>query len=46
MIDLAIVLVFVLYSVTVGFAMRKKASRGPEDYFLAGRSLKGWQAHF
>lgn len=44
MLDLAIVAAFVIYSVATGFAMRKKASRGPEEYFLAGRSLKGWQA--
>ncbi|MBN1687485.1 MAG: Na+:solute symporter [Candidatus Omnitrophica bacterium] len=44
MIDLVIVLTFIVYSICVGFWMRKKASRGLEDYFLAGRTLKGWQA--
>jgi len=44
MIDLLIVLAFVVYSVSVGFRMRKKASRDLEQYFLAGRTLKGWQA--
>ena len=46
LIDLTIVLVFVIYSVSVGFAFRKVASRGLTDYFLAGRTLKGWQAGF
>ena len=44
MIDAAIVLAFVAYSVTAGFRARRLASRGPVDYFLAGRSLPGWQA--
>lgn len=43
-IDSLILGVFVCYSVAAGFYHRKKASRGPEDYFLAGRTLKGWQA--
>jgi solute:Na+ symporter, SSS family len=42
--DLAIVLAFVAYSVTVGFRAKREASRSLTDYFLAGRSLKGWQA--
>lgn len=44
MVDLAILLAFVVYSVTAGFAARKKASRNLESYFLASRSLPGWQA--
>ncbi len=44
MIDLVIVLAFVAYSVTVGFVTRSKASRSPEEYFLAGRTLQGWKA--
>ncbi len=44
MLDLAILLAFVAYSVTVGFLSRKKASRDLASYFLAGRTLKGWQA--
>ena len=44
MIDLIIVLIFVVYSVLTGLFYSKQASRGLEDYFLAGRSLKGWQA--
>ncbi|MFH1800912.1 MAG: sodium:solute symporter family protein [Candidatus Omnitrophota bacterium] len=45
-IDLLIVLGFIVYSVTIGFVMQKKASRGLTEYFLAGRTLKGWQAGF
>ena len=44
MIDLVIVLAFVAYSVSVGFMMRSKASSSPEEYFLAGRTLRGWKA--
>lgn len=42
--DFSIMAVFVAYSVITGFMLQKKASRGMDDYFLAGRSLKGWQA--
>lgn len=42
--DAAIVLAFVAYAVTAGFVARRRASRGLEDYFLAGRGLRGWQA--
>ncbi len=44
MIDLVIVLVFVAYSVGNGFRNRAKASRSLEEYFLAGRSVRGWRA--
>src|SRR5690606_25738781 len=44
MLDLALVLAFVAYSVTAGFLNRKAASEGLESYFLAGRSMRGWQA--
>ncbi len=44
MLDLAIVLAFVTYAIAVGFRARRKASRGLVQYFLAGRTLKGWQA--
>jgi len=43
-IDLAILLAFVVYSISVGFRLRRQASRSLVDYFLAGRSLKGWKA--
>ena len=44
MIDLAIVLAFIVYSVGVGFASRRRASRDLTEYFLAGRTLRGWRA--
>jgi solute:Na+ symporter, SSS family len=43
-IDLAIVAAFVLYSVAIGLRSRRQASRSLSEYFLAGRSLKGWRA--
>jgi solute:Na+ symporter, SSS family len=43
-IDLAIVAAFVLYSIAVGLRSRRQASRSLGEYFLAGRSLKGWRA--
>ena len=42
--DWAIVIAFVVYATAVGFRARRRASRGLEDYFLAGRELRGWQA--
>lgn len=42
--DAAIVLAFVAYAVTAGQLARRRASRGLEDYVLAGRGLRGWQA--
>ena len=44
MLDLAIVLAFVAYSVSAGFRARRQASRGLDEYFLAGRTLPGWKA--
>jgi Na+/proline symporter len=44
MIDLLIIVLFVAYSVTAGFRARSAASRSLEEYFLAGRSIRGWQA--
>jgi solute:Na+ symporter, SSS family len=43
-VDLAIVAAFVLYSIAVGLRSRRQASRNLGEYFLAGRSLKGWRA--
>jgi len=42
--DAAILIAFVAYSVWAGFAARERASQGLDEYFLAGRTLKGWQA--
>ncbi len=44
MIDLLLVLAFVTYALWSGFAARKDASQGPEEYFLAGRRISGWKA--
>ncbi len=44
MIDLAIVLAFVAFSIYVGFKARKQASRDLGEYFLAGRTISGWRA--
>jgi len=46
MIDLLIILAFVAYSVGNGFRNRAKASKNLEEYFLAGRTIKGWRAGF
>ncbi len=43
-IDGAIVLTFLLYAVVAGLRARERASRNLDEYFLAGRSLSGWQA--
>jgi Na+/proline symporter len=44
MIDFLIIAAFVVYSVAAGMRARREASRGLEDYFLAGRSVRGWRA--
>ncbi|MEO0998364.1 MAG: sodium transporter, partial [Pseudomonadota bacterium] len=46
LIDFAIVAAFVIYSVTVGFLSRRRASRDLNEYFLAGRSVSGTRAGF
>jgi Na+/proline symporter len=46
MIDLVILLAFVIYSIGNGFRNRAKASKNLEEYFLAGRTIKGWRAGF
>lgn len=43
-IDALIVGAFLVYVVVVGLRDRSEAGAGPEQYFLAGRSLNGWQA--
>lgn len=43
MIDLIIVLLFIIYAITSGFRARKKASESLQEYFLAGKTLKGWR---
>jgi len=44
MIDLMILAVFVVYGIASGLRARRKASENLDEYFLAGRSLPGWQA--
>ncbi len=43
-IDAAIVGAFLVYVIVNGLRERGRASGGLEQYFLAGRSLSGWQA--
>jgi len=43
-IDAAIVGAFLVYVIVAGLRERRRASGGLEQYFLAGRSLSGWQA--
>ena len=43
-IDALILIAFIGYAVFTGFKNKSKASENLEEYFLAGRSLKGWQA--
>ncbi|HSH08100.1 MAG TPA: hypothetical protein VLA41_10595 [Burkholderiales bacterium] len=43
-IDAAIVGAFLVYVIVNGLRERGRASAGLEQYFLAGRSLPGWQA--
>lgn len=42
--DAALLIAFILYCLIAGLRARKRASRDLEEYFLAGRTLKGWQA--
>jgi Na+/proline symporter len=44
MLDLLILAAFVLYGLGSGLRARRQASQGLDEYFLAGRSLPGWQA--
>jgi len=43
-VDALIILAFIVYAVSSGFRNKSKASENLDEYFLAGRSLKGWQA--
>ncbi|WP_018694395.1 sodium:solute symporter family transporter [Algicola sagamiensis] len=43
-IDYSILLLFMAYSLWVGFRLKSQASHSSTEYFLAGRKLKGWQA--
>lgn len=46
MIDLLIVVSFILYGLGSGLRARGKASQSLDEYFLAGRTIKGWKAGF
>lgn len=46
MLDLLIVIAFVLYGLGSGLRARSKASQSLDEYFLAGRTIKGWKAGF
>ena len=43
-VDGLIVLIFVAFSVTAGFRARRRASKNLDEYYLAGRGIKGWRA--
>ncbi|CAN5888071.1 Na+:solute symporter [soil metagenome] len=43
-IDVAVIFAFIAYAINNGIQARKLASKGPEEYFLAGRTLPGWKA--
>lgn len=43
-IDICIIAAFLVYAVAAGLRSRALASKNLEEYFLAGRSLNGWQA--
>ena len=40
--DIAIIVVYMLMMVAVGWFVAKKAARSSESYFLAGKSLPWW----
>lgn len=44
MLDLLIVLAFVFYGLAAGMRARARASLSLHEYFLAGRTIKGWRA--
>lgn len=44
MIDLLIVAAFVAYAAYSGLSARRAASTSLQEYFLAGRTIKGWRA--
>ena len=46
MLDLLIVLAFILYGLGSGLRARNKASQSLDEYFLAGKTIKGWKAGF
>jgi SSS family solute:Na+ symporter len=43
-IDILIIFAFIIYAISSGFKNKDDASKSLEEYFLAGRTLKGWKA--
>ena len=43
-VDILIIAAFIIYAIMAGLRSQAVASKNLEEYFLAGRSLKGWQA--
>lgn len=43
-VDVVIIFAFVAYALYSGWSARDTASQSLDEYFLAGRSLRGWQA--
>src|SRR5512146_3266184 len=41
-IDIAIIIIYMLLMVVVGWVVMKLAARNPDSYFLAGKSLPWW----
>ncbi|MEX2584396.1 MAG: sodium:solute symporter family protein [Gemmatimonadota bacterium] len=44
MLDALIILLFVAYAIGAGLRARGRASRNLEEYFLAGKDIRGWRA--
>lgn len=44
MLDLAIVMTFIAYAIFSGFKFKSEAGQNLQEYFLAGKTLKGWKA--
>ena len=44
MLDLLIVLAFVVYAIGSGLRARHAASQNLQEYFLAGKTIRGWKA--
>ena len=42
--DVALIIGFIFYALAAGLRARRRAGQSLEEYFLAGRQLKGWQA--
>lgn len=43
-VDILILVAFVAFSVTAGLRARRRASANIDEYYLAGRDVKGWKA--